>query len=188
MIIKKSFTHAPLLLVLLSADLALAEHKHPTDQQLRACRDRLAYESKFKHLPMAAFSVNSGTHHHSNVDWTVSWGGRFATGTCKVNKHGGVEKVHTNYDSGPVKESGHHHHHAGKDAGAGGFYYDYHVNRWRDPSGQVCHTCTPENGFPNHGRKQQEWHPQNHLEREASRHLNRSLTEADREALRQLSQ
>ena len=29
-----------------------------------------------------------------------------------------------------------------------GFYYDTHVNKWRDPAGEVCNTCTPENGFP----------------------------------------
>lgn len=33
----------------------------------------------------------------------------------------------------------------------GGFYYDRHVGKWRDPDDEVCHTCTPENGFPAHG-------------------------------------
>ena len=29
-----------------------------------------------------------------------------------------------------------------------GFYYDRHMGQWRDPDGEVCHSCTPENGFP----------------------------------------
>ena len=33
----------------------------------------------------------------------------------------------------------------------GGFYYDRHVGQWRDPEGEICHTCTPENGFPARG-------------------------------------
>jgi len=32
-----------------------------------------------------------------------------------------------------------------------GFYYDRGVHKWRDPDGVICHTCTPENGYPAHG-------------------------------------
>lgn len=38
--------------------------------------------------------------------------------------------------------------HAGGELEQDGFYYDKHVGKWRDPAGDVCHTCTPENGFP----------------------------------------
>ena len=36
--------------------------------------------------------------------------------------------------------------------GEGGFYFDRSVNQWRDPDGEVCHTCTPENGFKDYSR------------------------------------
>lgn len=32
-------------------------------------------------------------------------------------------------------------------------------SKWHDPSGEVCHTCTPENGFPaqkNHSKDERE--------------------------------
>jgi hypothetical protein len=31
-----------------------------------------------------------------------------------------------------------------------GFYFDRHIGQWRDPDGEICHSCTPENGFPDH--------------------------------------
>ena len=36
--------------------------------------------------------------------------------------------------------------------GDGGFYFDRDANAWKDPSGEICHTCTPDNGFPDHSR------------------------------------
>jgi len=36
--------------------------------------------------------------------------------------------------------------------GEGGFYFDRGVNMWRDPDGEVCHSCTPENGFKDYSR------------------------------------
>ena len=167
----------------LTAVLAQASHRLPSDTQLRACRDKLAYHSKFSKLPMAAFSVSSGTHKHSNVDWSVKWDGRHASGTCKVGEGGGIESFNIRRDS---RDGKHQSHNQSGSQTMGDFYYDRHVNKWRDPDGRVCHTCTPENGFPNHGQKDQQWKPKNHLEREMSRHLNRTLTEQDLKNLRQL--
>ena len=36
--------------------------------------------------------------------------------------------------------------------GEDGFYFDRGANAWKDPSGEICHTCTPDNGFPDHSR------------------------------------
>ena len=165
-----------------STVLASDHHnKHPDDSQLRACRDSLAYHSKFKNLPMAAFSVYPGTHEHGNVDWSVTWEGRLANGSCKVTKHGKVEHFKIRYDSGPTHHEKHHKHEA-----SGGFYYDRHSSKWRDASGAVCHTCTPENGFPDHKKADKNWKPDNHLEREMERQLNRELSQKDIETLRKL--
>lgn len=63
---------------------------------------------------------------------------------------------------------------------AGGFYYDRHIAAWRDPDGQVCHTCTPENGFPDHGAHDRA-HRQHKtkLERQMTRSINNSLSQGD---------
>ena len=29
-----------------------------------------------------------------------------------------------------------------------GFYYDRYIGKWRDPDGEVCHTCRPDNESP----------------------------------------
>jgi hypothetical protein len=36
--------------------------------------------------------------------------------------------------------------------GEDGFYFDRSVNQWRDPDGEICHSCTPENGFEDYSR------------------------------------
>jgi hypothetical protein len=164
------------LVGILTATTAIASShsKHPDDSQLRACRDSLAYHSDFKKLPMAAFSVYPGSHEHGNVDWSVAWEGRQANGSCKVTGKGKIEHFKVRYDSGPVHSEKHH-----KDHKNGGFYYDRHAAKWRDPSGAVCHTCTPENGFPDHRHADKKWKADNHLEREMARQMNRQLSEQD---------
>jgi len=62
----------------------------------------------------------------------------------QVSKHGidknvDIIKFHNNrkkHDSGYDKSEACH-----------GFYYDRHIGKWRDPDGEVCYSCTPENGF-----------------------------------------
>lgn len=36
--------------------------------------------------------------------------------------------------------------------GEDGFYFDRNTNQWKDPDGEVCHTCTPDNGFKDYSR------------------------------------
>ena len=36
--------------------------------------------------------------------------------------------------------------------GEDGFYFDRSINMWRDPAGEVCHSCTPENGFEDYSK------------------------------------
>jgi hypothetical protein len=115
-----------------------------SNKQMRACRDALIDKKKFQDLPMAAFSVFPGNK-QNRVHFTVRWEGLKADGHCQVSKRGEVKNVdivkfHNNrkkHDSGYDKSAAGH-----------GFYYDRHIGKWRDPDGEVCHTCTPENGFP----------------------------------------
>ena len=62
-------------------------------------------------------------------------------GYCKINRDGTVLRLkvehHKKYQTSSNDEQG-------------DFYYDRHTGQWRDPDGEVCHSCTPENGFPRH--------------------------------------
>ena len=62
-----------------------------------------------------------------------------------------------------------------------GFYYDYHVNVWRDPQGRECHTCTPENGFPDRsGGKHHGYHySDDDFERQMQKDINNMLSDED---------
>jgi hypothetical protein len=125
---------------LMSASVAVLA---ASSKQMRACHDALINKQKFHDLPMAAFSVYPGNK-ENRVHFTVRWDGLKADGHCQVSRQGNVKNVavvrfHNNrkkhgsdYDK---SEAGH------------GFYYDRHIGMWRDPDGEVCHTCTPENGF-----------------------------------------
>ena len=94
-------------------------------------------------LPMAAFSGYPGNK-ENRVHFTVRWDVLKADGRCQVSRQGIVKNVdiikfHNNrkkHDSDYDKSEASH-----------GFYYDRHTGKWRDPDGEVCYTCTPENGF-----------------------------------------
>ncbi|MEH6583218.1 MAG: hypothetical protein V7754_14850 [Halioglobus sp.] len=122
------------------------DRKHMNTEHASQCkREVMTQTHEFQHLPMAAFSVN-GTHHH-NILWNIHWNGQTANGSCKFHdgRFGKVE-IHTHLKHASKQK------HGNKYKGAyGGFYYDRHVGQWRDPDGHVCHTCTPENGFPRYG-------------------------------------
>ncbi|WP_189474601.1 hypothetical protein [Parahalioglobus pacificus] len=134
-------------MVLVSPEAAVAHGHH---DKWQTCKRAVMTETReFESVPMAAFSQNG--HHHSNLLWTIHWDGQTATGSCKFDDHRfeGVEVQHH------LKYSSHHHKHH-KDSENyrgryGGFYHDRHIGIWRDPDGEACHTCTPENGFPRHG-------------------------------------
>ncbi|MEH6587904.1 MAG: hypothetical protein V7720_15190 [Halioglobus sp.] len=123
--------------------LATASDHHERSQQ---CKMAVMTETReFEAVPMAAFSLNG--HHHHNLLWTIHWDGQTATGSCKYHDghFKGVEVNNHLQHSHKQKKSDHY---KGK---YGGFYYDRHVGQWRDPEGEICHTCTPENGFPARG-------------------------------------
>lgn len=113
--------------------------------QMKACKNALPDEPRFRGLPMAAFSIYPGKK-KNRAHFSVRWDGLRAEGHCVVSRGGHVEKIKIGkFHDGRTGNS---------DGGSGkydGFYYDRHVGKWRDPDGRVCHTCTPENGFPAHG-------------------------------------
>ena len=118
--------------------------------QMKACKRALVDQSKFDDLPMAAFSVYPGRK-QNHAHFTVRWDGLKAEGHCNVGRDGHVQKV-------KIKQF--HDGRTGNSDGGGweksddldGFYYDSHVGKWRDPDGRICHTCTPDNGFPDKNR------------------------------------
>ena len=116
-----------------------------TEHAARCKNEVMTNTREFARLPMAAFSASG--HHHHNILWTIHWDGQTANGSCKV--HDGHFKgidIHTHLKHAHKQKKSDNY------KGAyGGFYYDRHVAKWRDPDGHVCHTCTPENGFPKHG-------------------------------------
>lgn len=121
---------------------------------------------------MAAFSVwDGGDKPGGNAKWAVEWDGVGASGTCRVGP--GNNRVHKDTI---LKQRDRHK----PESEAGGFYYDRHIAAWRDPDGQVCHTCTPENGFPDHGAHDRA-HRQHKtkLERQMTRSINNSLSQGD---------
>ncbi|QFU74355.1 hypothetical protein EY643_01090 [Halioglobus maricola] len=128
-----------------SCAAAAAQASDHGDHAARCKNAVMTETAEFQDIPMAGFSQNG--HHHHNLLWTIHWDGQTATGSCKFHDghFKGVE-IHTH-----LKHSHHHkksEHYKGE---YGGFYYDRHVAKWRDPDGHVCHTCTPENGFPTRG-------------------------------------
>ena len=114
-----------------------------SNKQMKACRHAIIDKQKFHDLPMAAFSVFPGKK-DNRVHFTVRWEGTRADGHCQVNKHGEVKKVEINKYHNNRKKHGNDYDRSDK---GHGFYYDRHIGKWRDPDGNICHTCTPENGF-----------------------------------------
>ena len=114
--------------------------------QMKACKIAVLDQSKFHDLPMAAVSVFEGKN-ENHVHFTVRWDGLKANGNCKVSKDGGVEhvKIKKFHDGRTGNSDGDN---WGKSNDGDGFYYDRHIGKWRDPDGETCHSCTPENGFP----------------------------------------
>lgn len=122
-----------------------ASNHHHTERGYE-CKNAVMTETReFQGMPMAAFSLNG--HHHSNLLWVIHWDGQTANGSCKYHdgKFQGV-KIHTHLKYSHHQQKSEHY-----QGTYGGFYYDRHVGKWRDPDGKVCHTCTPENGFPRYG-------------------------------------
>jgi len=152
---------------------------------MKACEMAVLDKSKFHDLPMAAVSVYPGKN-EKHAHFTVRWDGLKADGNCKVDGNY-VEKVTiSKYHDGHSSNSDNNWEHSGD---LDGFYYDRHQGQWRDPQGRVCHTCTPDNGFPDRSRNNDYYQvsqPKNKYEREMQRELRNTLSDADIRALNSL--
>jgi len=144
---------------------------------MRACKMEVLNKSKFHDLPMAAISVYPGKK-QNHAHFTVRWDGLKADGNCKVDGSY-VERVNINkFDDNRSgnSDNGNWEHSGDLD----GFYYDKHQGQWRDPHGRTCHTCTPENGFPDHSRSSYEdYRPKNKYERQMQKDMRNMLSDED---------
>lgn len=113
--------------------------------QMQACKLAALNKPKLQDLPMAAISVRPGNK-INDVRFSVRWEGTKGHGICKVSNDGYVE--HVNIQELHTFQKRHHQSSTGAPKDIDGFYYDRHSEQWRDPDGEVCHSCTPENGFP----------------------------------------
>ena len=152
---------------------------------MKACEMAVLGKPKFHDLPMAAVSVYPGKK-QNHAHFTVRWDGLKADGNCKVSGSY-VQKVNINqfHDNRSGNHNDDNWSHSGD---LDGFYYDRHQGVWRDPHGRVCHTCTPENGFPNRSRSyHQDYRPKNEYERHMQKDLNNMLSDEDIRNLNHLS-
>jgi hypothetical protein len=154
-----------------------------TVSQMKACKIAVLEQSKFHDLPMAAVSVYPGKK-KNHAHFSVRWDGLKAEGNCKVSGNSYVEKVKIkNFHDGRSGNSGSGYNSQGLD----GFYWDRHIGKWRDPNGRVCHTCTPENGFPDHSQQYYGGsHSNNEYERMMKRELLNKLSDDDIRTLNSL--
>ena len=115
--------------------------------EAKECKNIVMTETdEFSGLPMAAFSM-AQRENEKGIGWHINWDGETANGICLYGNGGFREiRIYNNLQ--------HHSKHQKSDTYSGkygGFYYDRHIGEWRDPDGETCHTCTPENGFPARG-------------------------------------
>jgi len=111
-----------------------------------ACEN--AVGERFTSASMADITASKAYHKNGSearVDWSVTTEDESAMGYCKVNRDGTVLRLkvehHKRYHRRPQHEDV-----------IDGMYYDRHSRNWRmEDTDEVCHTCTPENGFPRHG-------------------------------------
>ncbi|MEA3292492.1 MAG: hypothetical protein U9Q71_09365 [Pseudomonadota bacterium] len=113
------------------------------------------------------------------VDWSVHTESESARGFCKVTKGGDVVRVKTLHHKTYKKSNNDEY---------DGFYYDEHIGKWRDDSGEICHTCTPDNGFPNHAAHGKKHEKKSNLEQQMEQVLQDSLSQEDIENLRALTE
>jgi hypothetical protein len=136
---------AGIFLVSLTSLLISGNANAVSVSQMKACKIAVLENSKFHDLPMAAVSIYPGKK-ENHAHFSVRWDGLKAEGNCKVSGDGYVQKVKIKkFHDGRIGNSPNK-----KSEEMDGFYWDRHINMWRDPKGRRCHTCTPENGFPDH--------------------------------------
>lgn len=110
-------------------------------------------------------------HGALRVDWSVNTENETARGFCKVTKGGDVVRVKTLHHKAYKKHSNNDEY--------DGFYYDEHRGKWRDDRGEICHTCTPENGFPDHASHGRKYRSNDDLGQQMEQYLRDSLTQED---------
>ena len=165
--------------LLLSYNSAIAA----TGAEMKACEIAVLEKPKFQDLPMAAVSVYPGKD-AKHAHWSIRWEGLKAEGGCKIGKKGNIASVHVKqmHDSRGKHQNDRREHDKNweVDNDLSGFYYDRHVNEWRDPQGRICHTCTPENGFADHGAKHNtNYVPKNHFEKQMQHDMRNMLSAED---------
>jgi len=119
---------------------SVAVAQQPAPQLLKACHDAVWEQGEFKDIPNAGISIVSGEvlpNGRTRVHWKVDWDNNHARGTCVAEPNGNIFKFEVHSRQNDYAHGG------GADE-----YYDTHSRRWKTPDGQVCHTCTPENGYP----------------------------------------
>lgn len=148
-----------------------------TNAGLKACKMAVLEKSKFHDLPMAAVSVYPGNK-SGKAHFSVRWDGLRAEGNCRVSGSY-VEKVKINEFHDGRTGNAPKNKWESKDE-LDGFYWDRHVGMWRDPDGRKCHSCTPENGFPNKSKSMNyQTRPKNEFEREMQRELKNTFSSED---------
>ncbi len=118
------------LLLMLASPAAFAV----TGMQMKACEIEVLSKSKFQDLPMAAVSVYPGKK-ASHAHFTIRWQGLKADGHCTFGSKGNVkevkvEKFNDGRGGGQNSSKNNEWQHSGD---LDGFYYDRHVDKWRDP-------------------------------------------------------
>ena len=154
-----------------------------TGAEMKACEIAVLEKPKFQDLPMAAVSVYPGKD-AKHAHWSIRWEGLKAEGGCKIGKKGNIASVHVKQvhdNRGKHREERRKNNKNWEvDNDLSGFYYDRHVNEWRDPHGRICYTCTPENGFADHGSKNSSSYvPKNHFEKQMQRDMSNMLSDED---------
>ena len=161
--------------ILLSGSTAFAA----TVAQMKACKMAVLDKSKFEGLPMAAVSVYPGRK-SSHAHFSVRWEGLKADGHCKVSGRDHVKKVKIKHFHDERRGNTKNYQSEELD----GFYWDRHIGKWRDPNGNTCHTCTPENGFPNHSdHRHVNNQPKNEYEEMMQKNMNNMLSDSDIKSL-----
>jgi len=111
-----------------------------TPQMMKTCHDSVWDQNEFKDIPNAGISIESGAVKDNGriaVHWRVDWDNKHARGVCVLRPNGELLKFQTHANEADFE------HGAGSD-----IYFDTRSRKWKTDDGQVCHTCTPENGFP----------------------------------------
>ena len=145
MINNKMKTLCALALAVATSPTLAGDKQAQRMEKYQACQRAVLEETaEFAHLPASAISLSK---HNDGIKWHILWDGETANGVCVFKKKQFRQLKIKNHLRDSSRQS------RGKSyVGAyGGFYYDRHIGQWRDPDGVVCHTCTPDNGFPANG-------------------------------------